>query len=243
MTSAPALPPSAASSPVLRAVLLGARLGLERLRDRRTAGALLLAVALAVAGALIERRAGSLGAVDRALAGTFRLVLPLLTLALVSRAASRDGLAAGTFPLARFGLPRFAVAIGVVASAALVAAAAGAVLAALTVAVAHSPSAPPLAGDMLLSAWIAAVTALAYAGWVALGATFFRGRGQWLPVAADFVIGGTTGLAGAILPRAHATSLLGLGAAPLALPQAVSFAALFAMAIVLTLAAAVRSGR
>ena len=38
-------------------------------------------------------------AVDRALAGTFRLVVPLLVLALVSRAVSRDGLGPGTFSL------------------------------------------------------------------------------------------------------------------------------------------------
>ena len=41
------------------------------------------------------------------LAGTFRLLIPLLTFALTSRAASRDGLTEGAFPLARFGLPRF----------------------------------------------------------------------------------------------------------------------------------------
>jgi len=240
--SATALSPSPASL-VARGVGLGARLGLERLRDRRTAGAVLLAVALALAGAMIERAAGSLGAVDRALAGTFRLVIPLLTLAFVSRAASREGLAAGTFPLARFGVPRFAVALGIVASAALAAAAAAALLAALTVVLAHSPAAPPLARDMLMSAWIAVPTALAYAGWIAFGATFFRGRGRWVPVGVDFLMGGTSGLAGAMLPRAHAQSLLGLGSGPLALPPSVSFAVLFAMAAALALVAALRSGR
>ena len=231
------------SSPLARGLLLGARLGLERLRDRRTAAALLLAFALAVAGASIEVGAGSLGAVDRALAATFRLVVPLLTLALVLRAASRDGLVAGTYPLARYGLPRFAVALGVAGGAALVAAVAAAVLAAATVLLAHSAASPPLAGDMLLSAWIGAVTALAYAAWIALGATFFRGRGGWVPVIADFLVGGTTGLAGALLPRAHASSLLGLSPGPLALPAPASFAALFAMTGVLLLATAVRSGR
>lgn len=173
---------SGLASPVLRGVLLGARLGLARLRHRRTAGALLLAASLAIAGGWIELAAGSLGAVDRALA-------------------------------------------------------------VLTVLPAHSPAAPPLVRDALLSAWIGAVTALSYAGWVAFGGTFWRGRGRWIPIAADFLIGGSTGLAGALLPRAHASSLLGLAAAPLALPPAASFAALFVMAAALLAAAALRSGR
>ncbi len=234
---------SPSASPVLRGAVLGARLALERLRDRRTTGALLLAVALAVAGGWIERNATSLGAVDRALAGTFRLVVPLLVLTLVSRAVSRDGLGPGTFSLARFGVPRFAVALGVVGSAALVCAVSGAVLAAVTVAFAHTEASPPLAFDLLESAWIGAVTSLAYAAWTAFGSTYFRGRGRWMPVSADYLLGGTTGLAGALLPRAHATSLLGLGAGPLDLPPSASFTALFAMAILLTLAAATRCGR
>ncbi len=234
---------SPSTSPVLRGAVLGARLALERLRDRRTTGALVLALALAVAGGWIERNATSLGAVDRALAGTFRLVVPLLVLTLVSRAVSREGLGPGTFSLARFGVPRFAVALGVVGGAALVCAVSGAVLAAVTVAFAHTPTSPPLAFDLLESAWIGAVTSLAYAAWTAFGSTYFRGRGRWMPVSADYLLGGTTGLAGALLPRAHATSLLGLGAGPLDLPPIASFGALFAMALLLTLAAATRCGR
>ncbi len=230
-------------SPVFRGVLLGARLGLSRLRHRRTAGALLLATALVLSGAWIELAAGSLGAVDRALAGTFRLIVPLLTLALVSRAGTREGVGAGAYALARYGLPRFAVAMGTAASGAAAAAAAAAPLAALTVLLSHSLSAPPLARDMLMSAWIGAATALAYAGWIAFGGTFWRGRGRWAPLAADFVIGGSTGLAGVLLPRAHASSLLGLAAGPLAVPPSASFAALFVMAAALLGAAALRSGR
>jgi len=234
---------SSSSSPVVRGILLGARLGLSRLRHRRTAGALFLALALCVAGAWIELSAGSLGAVDRALAGTFRLVVPLLTLALVSRAGTREGVGAGAYPLARFGLPRFAVAFGGAASGAVAAVAASAALAAVTVLFSHSASAPPLAGDMLMSAWIGGMTALAYAGWVAFGGTFWGGRGRWAPVVADFLIGGSTGLAGALLPRAHASSLLGLASGPLSLPPQVSSAALVGMGAGLLVAAAFRSGR
>lgn len=230
-------------SVVARGVVLGARLAVERLRDRRTYGAVLLAVALAITGGLIERSATSLGAVDRALGGTFRLVVPLLTLSLVSRAVSRDGLGPGTFSVARFGVPRFAVALGVTCGAALVCAGLGAVLAALTVLAAHNPAAPPLALDLLQSAWIGAVTSLAYAAWTAFGSTYFRGRGRWMPIGADYLLGGSTGFAAALLPRAHASSLLGIGEAPIDMPRAASFGALFVMTILLTLSAATRSGR
>lgn len=231
------------TSRAARGVLLGAELAVSRLRERRTYGALLLAFALAFAGARIELAAGTLGAVDRALASTFRLVIPVLTVALVSRAASREGLGPGVYSLARFGLPRSALALGVVAASALVAAIAGALLAAVTVLAAHASGAPPLAFDLLESSWIAAATALAYAAWTALGTTYFRGRGLWIPVGADFLLGGSTGLAAALLPRAHATSLLAIGPAPLSLPPVTSFAALYAMAIACALAAAARSGR
>ena len=229
--------------PVLRGALLGARLGVERLRDRRTAFAVLLGVALAITGGVIERSATSLGAVDRALGGTFRLLVPLLALSFVSRAVSREGLGPGTFSIARFGVPRFAVALGITSAAALACAVLGAALAALTVIAAHTQAAPPLALDVLQSAWIGAVSSLAYAAWTAYGSTYFRGRGRWMPIAADYLLGGSTGLAGALLPRSHASSLLGLGDAPLDLPRAASFGVLFAMAILLTLAASTRAGR
>jgi hypothetical protein len=99
--------------------------------------------------------------------------------------------------------------------------------------VAHAASSPPFAGDAFTSAWIAALTGAAYAGWFALGATFGRrGGGRWLPLLADFAIGGSLGLAGAVLPRANALSLLG-GAAPLGMVQASSSVILGASAVVL----------
>jgi len=102
---------------------------------------------------------------------------------------------------------------------------------------------PPSSTPWLRERWIAAATALRDAAWTALGTTYFRGRGLWIPVGADFLLGGSTGLAAALLPRAHATSLLAIGPAPLSLPPVTSFAALYAVAIACALAAAARSGR
>jgi hypothetical protein len=114
------------------------------------------------------------------------------------------------------------VVLGIIAAAALASAASGALLGALSVLLAHTPSAPPLLADAFLSAWIGAITALAYTGWYTLGATFLKqGRGRFIPLVADFLIGGTAGLAGAIFPRGNAGSLLG-GSAPFRLPQQAS---------------------
>ncbi|MEZ4308884.1 MAG: hypothetical protein R3F14_12675 [Polyangiaceae bacterium] len=108
---------------------------------------------------------------------------------------------------------------------------------------AHSPAAPPLARDLLLSSWIGVLAGLAYAAWLSFGSTYLRGRGRWLLLAIDFFIGGSTGLAGALLPRAHTGSLLALSPAPLALPAPASIAALLAMTALLLLATGSRAGR
>jgi hypothetical protein len=106
--------------------------------------------------------------------------------------------------------------------------------------VAHAPGNPPLAGDAITSAWVAALAAAAYTSWFALGATFGRrGGGRWAPLLLDFVMGGSTGLAGALLPRANAASLLG-GAAPLGMTQASSSVILAGSVMVLAGIAALR---
>jgi hypothetical protein len=60
-------------------------------------------------------------------------------------------------------------------------------------------------------------------------------------LALDFAIGGTSGLAGAILPRGTLANLLGQ-APPLGLDQRSSTAILVASAVALAVAAALRSG-
>jgi hypothetical protein len=212
----------------------------HRLLGRRAALLGLLALALTVSGSVIERRFGSAGAVDRALESTFRLVIPLLTFAIVAEASERSRLREAAWPAARYGALHRDVVLGIVAAAVLAAAASGAVLAALAVLLAHTPSAPPLAADALLSAWIGAITALAYTGWYALGATFLkRGRGRFIPLIADFVVGGSAGIAGALFPRGNASNLLG-GAAPLRLPQQASTAILIVSGAILCALAVLR---
>jgi hypothetical protein len=222
---------------------VGFAVGRERLRRRRVALAALLGAALVAAGALVERRAGALFAVDRALLGTFRLVIPLVSFGIATEAAGRGTLSEGALPVARFGAPGRAVALGLVASGTLAASVLGALFATGSVALARAPGAPPFFGDAITSAWIGALTAAAYVAWFSLGSTFLRhGRGRFIPLVVDFLFGGSAGVIGAALPRGNALNLLG-GAAPLHLPQAASSALLVGMALVLPLLAVFRCRR
>ncbi|WP_437784209.1 hypothetical protein [Sorangium sp. So ce1097] len=245
--------PSAAAQPLLPAeahprqsatALMGVRLGMEmalsRLRARRPLLALGLGVALAVAAAVIEVAFGSAGAVDRALLATFRLVTPLTIFALAADAAARTTLRDAAWPAARFGAATHHVALGIALAALLSSAAAGALLAVVVVAIAHGPGAAPFVRDVFTSGWIGALTGAAYAGWFSLGATFLRrGSGRFVPLAADFVLGGSAGVVGALLPRGNAVNLLG-GPSPLELGQQASAGLLALGALLLAFAAAAR---
>src|SRR5262245_15750797 len=137
---------------------------------------------------------------------------------------------ASASPLARFGLSRRAVALGLVAASMVAGAIVAAVAAAITAGAAHDPSAPALAFDLYTSAWIGALTACAYAGLFALGATFgARGGGRYWAFGFDILFGGTGGVAALFAPRAHAQNLLG-GEPPLLLGQPASVALLVVIA-------------
>lgn len=211
-----------------------------RLLQRPAALTLALGVALVVSLALIEHRAGSAGAVDRALAGTFRWILPVVAFALSGLAADRKRLSDAAWPAARFGIAKRDVALGIVAAGIAASAAAGVILAALPVIAAHSAASLPLASDLFTSVRIGFLGGAAHGAWFAFGGTFGRrGGGRAWVLALHVVAGGSTGLAGAILANAHTQNLLGF-AAPLDLPQAVSTAMLVLSTIVLSLAAALR---
>ncbi|MRG91241.1 hypothetical protein [Polyangium spumosum] len=219
---------------------LGAAMGARRLAGRGVVLTALLALALALAGGLIERRVTTAGAVDRSLAATFRLVVPLFCFALAARACDRSSLRDAAWPVARYGAARRDVALGIGVALVLVSAVSGALLALVAVASAQSPSAPPFARDAFTSGWIGALVGAAYAGWFSFGATFFeRGRGRVVPLVLDFLFGSGAGLFAALLPRAHGRGLLG-GEGPLGLSQPHGSIALLLMATLLPVAAALR---
>jgi hypothetical protein len=229
----PAAPPGVA-------LAVGFAMGRERILRRPTALSAILGAALVVVSGLIERRVGSPGALDRTLGATFNVVVPLVTFGVCAEVSGRNNLRDGVWSAARYGVARRDVALGAIGAACAASAALGALFAVLAVLVAHTESNPPVVHDLFTSGWIAALTAAAYTGWFSAGATFGRrGGGRWVPLGLDFVLGASTGLAGAILPRANAVSLLG-GAGPLGLPQASSSLILVASAMALAGVAALR---
>lgn len=224
------------------AMRIGFEASIARLRSRATSLTVVLGAALVAVSALIERRVTVADAVDRSLTATFTLVVPLASFALTAQALGRTRLANAVWSAARYGVARRDVALGSIAAASLASAGFSALFAVLAVLLGGAGTAG-IAGDAFTSAWIAALTGAAYTGWFALGATFGRhGGGRFLPLLLDFAIGGTTGIAGALLPRANARSLLGLlgGQAPLHLTQASSSVILGAAALLLGGLAALR---
>jgi hypothetical protein len=238
-----ALPPLSLEAPPPTAprvgLALGFAMGRERVLRRPTAVSAVVGAALVVVAGLIERRVGSAGAVDRTLVATFNVVIPLVSFGVAAQVSARGNLRESLWNLARYGVARGDAALGALGAALATSAALAAAFAVLAVGLAHGAGSPPILHDMLTSGWIAALTAAAYTGWFAAGATFGRHGGwRWLPLALDFTLGGSAGIAGAVLPRANAASLL--GTAPLGMPQTSSSAILAASAAALIALAAVR---
>lgn len=222
-------------------VTLGARATMARLGSRTGALVTVAALGLAAVAGTLERKAAAAQAVDRALASVFDLVIPLATFALVTFAIGRRRLQDAAWPLARFGADRRFVAAGQVLAAAGVAAVLAAAVAVVAVLCAHGPTSAPLLADLPTSGWIGALTAAAYAGWFALGATFLRaGAGRLVPLIASFLIG-KVGLFAWVLPAGLAANLLGIAAS--GLPQRGASAVLAVTAMATVVLAALRCGR
>ena len=219
------------------AIRLGASAARARIFRRSTALAALLGLALIVVSTVIERRAGSAGAVFRVLRSTSGLILPLVTFAVTAAATGHDRLREAVWPLARYGASRRDIALGTVLAAVAASAALATLFAVVSVVLAHGPGEPPLLRDAFQSAWIGALAASAYAAWFSFGAVFLRrGRGRWIPLVLDLLFGASTGLLGAVFPRGSAANLLG-GAAALQLSQPASSAVLAVSTVLLTLLA------
>lgn len=195
------------------------------------AGWTLLAVAVAAAA-----RSGDtpLGA-TRVLLGVFgRVVLPLVTYAVVGAAIGPRSLRAAIDPLVAFGASPIPAGIGVVAVAAIASAACSAALAAAVAAIAHGPGDPARAFDAAASAYAAGLGAAAYAALFALGAAFGRrGGGRPVLLFVDALLGAQTGAAAVFVPRGHLRNLLG-GAPPMNFPERASAVALVLLAVAFT---------
>jgi hypothetical protein len=191
--------------------------------------------ALALAVAWLARADDTPHGASHVLLGVFgRVVLPLMTYAIVGAAVGPRSLRASIRPLVAFGASPLAAGIGVIAVAAVASAVAGAALAAIVAAIAHGPGDPARAFDAAASAYAAGLGAAAYAAFFAFGATFGRrGGGRAVLLFADAFLGAQTGAAALFVPRGHLRNLLG-GAPPMNLPEPASAAALALLAIAFT---------
>lgn len=198
----------------------GLDLGRERLRDPSTAVACAVALAFELGIALLERAQGAIGAADRALAGgAFGVALPLLCYFLVTRACGGSSLREGLLPLARHGLDRRALTLGLLIPPAVLAAGFGGLSGLLVVLVTRGPSDPKLLSDAGTCLWIGIVSGAVYVA-ALLGASAWGRRGQgrvWL-LAADFVLGAGDSFLAFPWPKGHIRNLLG-GSAVLELSQ------------------------
>lgn len=209
----------------------GWRSGVERALARGAIAVAVLACGLSSLVAVAEKRTALYGAAGRALEGQiFGFILPIALLWISIRVLEPLRLDIAASPLARFGVSRRSVALGLVAASMVTGALVAAVAAAMAAGLAHDPTAPALGVDLYTSAWIGALTACAYAGLFALGATFgSRGGGRYWALGFDLLFGGTSGVAALLAPRAHAQNLLG-GEPPLLLGQPASVALLVVIA-------------
>lgn len=192
-------------------VLFGLRLGQKRIVRARVALVALAIVGFAAAVALAERQLELFGAATRSLQGAaFGFIVPLATLGAVGLVFGNENLVAASTSLARFGLSRRPLALGLVVGAVAAASAMAAAVGFVTALFAHDPWAPPLWQDLWASTWIGALVGAAYGSAYSLGATFGRrGGGRGFVFILDFVLGASASAISVLAPRAHAMHLLG----------------------------------
>lgn len=209
---------------------VGADLALVRLAQRPTVVAAMLSFAFVLGVALLERAQGALGAADRALTGgLFGVGLPLVCYFLVGRACAGTSLRQALLPLARHGLDRRALTLGLAVPPALLAAAFGGLSSLLVVLVTRGPGDPQLLGDGWTSLTIGIVSGPIYvAALVGASALGRRGQGRTWLLAADFLLGAGDSFLAFPWPKGHIRNLLG-GGGVLELSQLGALVALIGM--------------
>ncbi len=198
--------------------------------------------ALAVVAAIVTRQTESAHGADHALLGAYgALALPLLVYGIVAATLGGDGLARACTPLVAFGAPAARVALASIGVAIVTSAILGALLAIAVAACAHGASDPPLARDLVNSAWIGALGAAAYGAYFSFGASFgARGGGRSIALIVDWIFGAGGGVTALLFPRAHLRNLLG-GAATLDMSQRGAVIALVLATALFTLLATMRA--
>jgi hypothetical protein len=204
----------------------------------------LLALCFTLGVALLERAHGHEGAADRALlGGVFGIALPLLCYFLVARSCGGGSLRSAVHPLARHGLDRRGLILGLALAPLVLAALLAAVTGMLAVLVTRGTSDPLWLRDAFACVWIGALSAGAYV-LAFVGASGFGARGQgraWL-LGADFLLGAGSSLLALPWPKGHVRSLLG-GTPVLELSQLAALLLLLGTSFAFLLSGSLRSRR
>ncbi|HXK19214.1 MAG TPA: hypothetical protein VNG33_15480 [Polyangiaceae bacterium] len=191
------------------------RAGIDMARARLSQRATLVAAALALSfelgDALLERTQGALGAADRALSGgAFGIALPLFCYFLVARVCDGKSLHEALVPLARHGLDRRTLTLGLALVPALLAAVFAALSSIVVVLFTRSPGDPRLVSDAMTSLWIGLAAGVAYvAAFTGASTLGRRGQGRFWLLAADFVLGAGDSFLALPWPKGHIRNLLG----------------------------------
>lgn len=200
-------------------------------------------IAVSLAYAALARWSGG-ASTDRVLLGLFApLALPLVAMSVLGACTGPNGLRAQASAVQAFGASGFRAALATLAVASVGAALLAAILGALVTLLAHGDADPPLARDVLTTAWVAALGAVAYVTYFGVGATFgARGGGRGVMLLFSWLLAdaGTTGAA--LSPHAHVRSLLG-GHPAATFSQRASTLDLVGLALVCALYAAWRCRR
>jgi hypothetical protein len=192
-------------------VQAGMAIGKARLREPGVLSACVLALCFELGVALLERAQGRVGAADRALSGgAFGIALPLLCYFVVQRACAGLSLRAAVNPLARHGMSRHSLVLGLCIPPALLAAAFAALSGVAVVALTRGGGDPLLFRDLATCLWIGLVAGLAYSiAFVGASAYGQRGQGRFWLLAADFLLGSGSSLLAVPWPKGHVRNLLG----------------------------------
>lgn len=222
----------------------GFDLASERLRRPGTLSAGVLGLCFMLGVALLERAHGREGAADRALlGGVFGIALPLLCYFLVARSCAGGNLRSAVHPLARHGMDRRGLILGLALPPLVLAALLAAVTGVLVVIVTRGTSDPLWLRDAATCFWIGGLSAAAYV-LAFIGASGYGARGQgrgWL-LAADFLLGTGSSLLALPWPKGHVRSLLG-GTPVLELSQLAALLLLLGTSFAFLLSGSLRSRR
>lgn len=169
-------------------------------------------LAVGVVDVVTVRARGDTTPATHVMRGSFcSFILPLAVYVVVGTVLGRGGVRESVRGLVALGADRTravgAAILVAIASASVV----GAVLGLVLAAIGHGHADPPLVADLFASTWIGALGGAAYGAFFAAGASLGKGWMRGVFLALDWVFGTGGGFGAIFTPRGHVRSLVGAG--------------------------------